>query len=71
MEVFISWIRHVVQEGWIRTQTIPRDENLSDFFVKAYAKGPHRETVRKLFGPYQNLQIRYSAGERLKRKTME
>jgi hypothetical protein len=68
MEVIIAWIRHIVQEGWVRTQTIPRDDNLSDFFVKAYAKGPHREVVLKLFGPHQNLKIRASPGELLKKR---
>jgi hypothetical protein len=68
METIIAWIRHIVQEGWVRTQTIPRDDNLSDFFVKAYAKGPHREVVLKLFGPYQNFKIRPSAGELLKKR---
>ena len=68
METFLAWIRHVVQEGLIRTQTIPRAENLADFMVKAHTKASHRSHTRQLMGPYQNLKIRLTSGESLKRR---
>ena len=71
METFLAWICHVVQEGLIRTQTIPRAENLADFMVKAHTKASHRSHTRQLMGPYQNLKIRLTSGESLKRRIEE
>ena len=68
METFLAWIRHVVHEGLIRTQTIPRADNLADFMVKAHTKASHRSHTRHLMGPYQQLKIRLSSGESLKRR---
>jgi hypothetical protein len=58
METFLAWVRHVIQEGHIRTQNIPRDDNVADFMVKPYNKAMHRATVRQLMGPFQALKIR-------------
>jgi hypothetical protein len=68
METFLAWVRHVIQEGHIRTQNIPRDDNVADFMVKpSYNKAMHRVTVRQLMGPFQTLKIRRTGGETLKR----
>ena len=45
METFLAWVRHVIQEGFIRTQTISRDDNVADFMVKAQVKSSQREKV--------------------------
>ena len=45
METFLAWVRHVIQEGFIRTQTIPRDDNVADFMVKAQVKSAHRTSA--------------------------
>jgi hypothetical protein len=66
-ETFLAWVRHVIQEGHIRTQNIPRDDNVVDFMVKPYNKATHRATVRQLMGPFQALKIRRTGGETLKR----
>jgi hypothetical protein len=68
METFLAWVRHVIQEGHIRTQNIPRDDNVADFMVKPYNKAMHRATVRQLMGPFQTLKIRLTGGETLKRR---
>jgi hypothetical protein len=68
LETFLSWIRHVIKEGFIRTQNIPRDDNVADFMVKAYNKAMHRTAVRQLMGPFQKLKIKYTGGETLKRR---
>ena len=56
MEAFLAWVRHVIKEGFIRTQTIPRDDNVADFMVKAQAKSAHRASTRKLMEPFQTLK---------------
>ena len=38
METFLAWVRHVIQEGFIRTQTIPRDDNVADFIGQSSSK---------------------------------
>ena len=71
METFLAWERHVIKEGFIRTQTVPRDDNLVDFFVKAYNKTMHRIATRQVMGPFQQLQIKHTGGETLKRRIAE
>jgi hypothetical protein len=66
METFLAWVRHVIQEVHIRTQNIPRDDNVADFMVKPYNKAMHRATVRQLMEPFQALKIRRTGGETLK-----
>ena len=68
METFMAWVRHVIQEGFIRTQTIPRDDNVADFMVKAQVKSAHRASTRKHMGPFQKLNIQLTGGESLKRR---
>ena len=38
METFLAWIRHIIREGYIHTQTIPRDNNVADFMVMSQIK---------------------------------
>ena len=71
METFLAWVRHVIKKGFIRTQKIPRDENLADFFVKAYVKAMHRTVTRQVMGPYRRLQLKHTGGETLKRRIAE
>jgi hypothetical protein len=71
METFLAWVRHVIKTGFIRTQKIPRDENLADFFVKAYVKAMHRTVTRQVMGPYRRLQLKHTGGETLKRRIAE
>ena len=68
METFLAWIRHVVREGLIRTQTIPRKDNVADFMVKPHTKALHRLHSRRLMGPFQHLNIKLTSGETLKRR---
>ena len=68
METFLAWTRHVVHEGLIRTQTIPRADNLVDFMVKAHTEASHRSHTRHMMGPYQQLKICLTSGESLKRR---
>ena len=68
MVTFLAWIRHVVHEGLIRTQTIPRVDNLADFMVKAHTKASHRSHTRHMMSLYQQLKIRLTSGESLKRR---
>jgi hypothetical protein len=68
METFLAWVRHVIKEGHIGTQNIPRDDNVADFMVKPYTKAMHRATVRQLMGPFQALKIRLTGDETLKRR---
>ena len=68
METFLAWIRHFIREGFIRTQTIPRKDNIADFMVKPHIKALHRMHTRRLMGPFQQLNIRLSSGETLKRR---
>jgi hypothetical protein len=44
METFLAWVGHLIQEGHIRTQNIPRDDNVADFMVTPYNKAMHRAT---------------------------
>jgi hypothetical protein len=67
-ETFLAWVRHVIQEGHIRPQNIPRDDNVADFMVKPYNKAMLRATVRQLMEPYQTLMIKLTGGETLKRR---
>ena len=60
METFLAWVRHVIQEGSIRTQTIA--DNAADFMVKAQVKSAHRASTRKL-----NILLT-GGGESLKRR---
>jgi hypothetical protein len=71
METFLAWVRHVIKEGFIRTQKVPRDDNLAEFFVKAYTKTMHRIATRQVMGPFQQLQIKHTGGETLKRRIAE
>ena len=68
LETFLAWIRHVIKEGHIRTQKVPRDDNVADFMVKAYIKAMHRTACRQVMGPYQRLKIQHTGGETLKRR---
>ena len=63
METFLAWFRHVVREGLICTQTIPRKDNIADFMVKPHTKALHRLHSRRLMGPFQHLNIKLTSGE--------
>ena len=68
LETFLAWIRHVIKEGYIRTQKVPREDNVADFMVKPYTKAMHRTACRQVMGPYQRLKIHHTGGETLKRR---
>ena len=72
METFLAWIRHVIKRGLIRTQQIPRAENIcSDAMVKPQPKTLHRSSTRQMMGPFQKFKVRFSSGETLKRRIEE
>jgi hypothetical protein len=68
MEVILSWLRHVIAAGFVRTQCLPRDLNLADFMVKMQPNSLFKSTVRKIMGPYQELVIKLTPGEKLETK---
>ena len=70
-ETFLAWIRHVIKDGYIRTQKVPRDDNVADFMVKAYIKAMHRTACRQVMGPYQRLRIQHTGGETLIKRRIE
>jgi hypothetical protein len=68
MEVILSWLRHVIAAGFVRTQCLPRDLNLSDFMVKIQPNSLFKTTVKKIMGPYQELVMKLTPGEQLAAK---
>ena len=54
METFLAWVRHVISEGLVQTQTIPRDDNIADFMVKAHTEALHRHYSRRIMGPFNS-----------------
>ena len=69
METFLAWIRHAIKEGYVRSQKVPREDNsTADAMVKPQVKLLHRASTRAMMGPHQNLKIKLSGGESLKRR---
>jgi hypothetical protein len=68
LETFLAWIRHVIKDGYIRTQKVPRDDIVADFMAKACIEAMHTTACRQVMGPCQRLKIQHTGGETLKRR---
>jgi hypothetical protein len=66
-----AWMQGMVREGLIRVQHDLREANSSDNLVKANPKAIFRLNRDRTMGPYQDLVIKMTAGEKMRKRKLE
>jgi hypothetical protein len=66
-----AWMQGMIREGLIRVQHDLRVANSSDNLVKANPKSTFRINRDRMMGPYQDLVVKMTAGEKMRKRKLE